>query len=314
MTGLRTDAGTGWRFDAAAIFGTIRARPVLLIAGMVGFLLRGGVVLLTVPVLIVPTSVEVRLLLGNNLSSTGLTPAFLVTISALSVVSLAIAVLVLYALARCELAMFSRFVNSGQLPDAHPWPRPGRLSTGAHTAVVSQLFVVEGLALVTVLVAAIPLASSLGSATLHEIVSPSSSASIYTRIVGGVSAPLIGLVAALVAVEALSAVAARRVLARAFGLSPYARIERHLLTTLVAAVLGWGLLIGALAVSVPVLRLTWASVQSYFLSNGLSGGARELLTAAVLALLFSAVFAAVVAVCGLVSAVRSGLWTLASLR
>jgi len=60
--------------------------------------------------------------------------------------------------------------------------------------------------------------------------------------------------------------------------------------------------------------LTWDAVRFVFLSTGLSGGAQELAGALVVALFFGGVFAASLLLGGLVSTVRAGLWTLASLR
>ena len=314
MPGLRTDAGPGWRSDAAAIAGTTRLHPHLLVIGMIGFMLRGGILLLTVPILILPTSVEVRLLLGGNLNSTGLTPGFFLIVTGLSIGTLLVALLVLYTLARCELASFSRFVNAPQSSDNHAWSAPGQLTQRQRTAVTSKLFVIEALALLAVLIAAIPLASALGSATLSEIVSPSSTASIYSRIFNDVSPQLIGFVAAIVAVEAVSAVATRHLLARTLGLRAFARIEHHALRTLAVAVLGWALLIGALLVTAPALGLAWEAVRSVYLSTGSSGGIRDLASALLVALLFGGVFAATLFVGGLISTIRSGMWTLASLR
>ena len=78
--------------------------------------------------------------------------------------------------------------------------------------------------------------------------------------------------------------------------------------------LGWALLIGALLVTAPALGLAWEAVRSVYLSTGLSGGIRDLASALLVALLFGGVFAATLFVGGLISTIRSGMWTLASLR
>jgi len=303
-----------WRSDVAAVVGTIREHPKLLLVGILGFAMRGGIALLTVPILILPTQVEVRLALGGNLGSTGLTTGFYALVAALTAVTLAVALVVLYLLARCELAAFSRFVNSPALAPAHPWPAPGRLGTAVARAVMMRLFVVEALALLAVLVAAVPLAVSISSATLNEILLPSSTQSIYARVVGDVVMPLAGWLAALVVIEAISAVAARAVLVRPFGLAGHMRARRHPLRLVAITIAGWLLFIAAIAIGVVALSVTWQAVRAVFLATGLSGSVQDVAGALVVALIFGAVFTAALALGGLVSIVRAGLWTLASLR
>ena len=62
------------------------------------------------------------------------------------------------------------------------------------------------------------------------------------------------------------------------------------------------------------LGLTWDAVRAVFLATGLSTDITDIVSALVVALLFGAVYAAALLLCGLVSAFRSGLWTFASLR
>ena len=70
----------------------------------------------------------------------------------------------------------------------------------------------------------------------------------------------------------------------------------------------------AVGVSFVVLSAMWGIVESVMLSTGLSGDLRDLISAVVVVLLFGLLFSACLFLCGLVSTVRSGLWTLASLR
>ncbi len=286
----------------------------MLIAGAIGFALRGGIVLLTLPILILPTSVEVRLLLGSNIGSTGLTGGFYLLVAAVSAVTLLLALAVLYVLARCEIAQFGRFVNSHEPGCEHEWPVPGRLTPERHAHAVNRVFVVQSVALLAVLVAAVPLAAAIGQATINEVVFPSSADSIYSRIAGDVALPFVAWLVALVVIEAISAIWTRRVLASIYGLKAHARIGHHPLRAIAVVVLGWALFIGAVAVSVVVLSAMWGVVESVFLSTGLSTDIRDLVSALLVAGVFGAVFALALLLCGLVSTIRAGLWTLASLR
>jgi len=313
--GVRTaPIAAGWRADIATVAGTIRSHPTLLIPGVIGFALRGGIVLLTVPILILPSSVEVRLLLGSNIGSTGLTGGFYLLVAALSVLTMIIALGVLYVIARCEIALFGRFVNSREPSAEHAWLPPGRIASRSEARAVNRVFVVQSLALLAVLLCAVPLAAAIGQATINELVLPSSADSMYARIAADVALPFVAWLAAIVVIESGSAIWTRRVLAASFGLKSHARIGRHPLRIVGVAVLGWALFIGALGLSVVVLSLMWGVVESVFLSTGLSTDPRDLISALLVALLFGAVFALALLMCGLVSTVRAGLWTLASLR
>ena len=311
---VTTGVPGAWRSDIGAVGDTIREHPKLLLIGIIGFALRGGLVLLTVPILVLPTQVEVRLALGGNLGSTGLTGGFYFLVAGLTAMTLAVALVLLYVVARCELAAFSRFVNGPALTPAHPWSAPGRLSTAVARTVTTRLFVIESLALLAILVAAIPLAVSISSETLNEILLPSSTSSIYTRVVGDVLGPLAGWLVALVVIEAVSAIAVRAVLVRPFGLAGHMRARRHPLLVVGVCICGWLLFVGALAVGVLALNVVWQAVRAVFLATGLSGSVQDIAGALVVALIFGAVFTIALTLSGAVSIVRAGLWTLASLR
>lgn len=312
--GLRTDVASGWRADVSTITATIRSHSHLLLLGVIGFALRGGIIFLAIPIVVLPTAVEARLLLGGNLGTTGLTPSFYALTTLASILTFAVALLVLYVVARCELATYTRFVNATRGHAERAWRAPGRLADSQRSTVTSRLFVIETVALIGLLFAAVPLAVAIGQSTYEEIVLPSSAESLYTRIFNDVTVPLAVFVAAIALVEALSAIALRRALAGAFGLRAHNRILRHPLRVLVVATLGWLLFIGAIVVSFAVLSVAWQAVEAVFLSTGLSGDVGDIASALFVALLFGVLFAACLFVCGLVSAFRSGLWTLASLR
>jgi hypothetical protein len=312
--GMRTEVASGWRADVATVSATLRTSPRLIVPGMLGFALRGGILFLVLPILVLPTSVEVRLLLGGNIGTNGLEPSFLMLVAAISAVTLGGAMIVLYLIARCELALFTRFVNSPSPNGGHVWPLPGRLLPDDRSAIAGRLFVVEALALLAVLLAALPLAAALGEATISEVLLPSSSASIYSRIVSDVAVPLAGWAVAIVLIEVVSAVAVRHALAGAFGLRGHFRILHHPLRLLAVGVVGWLLFIGTVAVVYAGLSACWVAVESVFLTTGLSGDVRELVSAIIVAVLLGVAFSAALFAGGLVSAFRAGLWTLASLR
>jgi hypothetical protein len=205
-------------------------------------------------------------------------------------------------------------VNSHEPSAEHPWLPPGRLAARQRRTVVPRLFIVQALALLAILVAAVPLAASIGQAALQEILLPSSTDTVYLRIARDVAVPFIGWISAIVVIEAVSATFTRSVLAGAFGLAAHAHIGRHPLRAVLVAVIGWLLFIVAVAVAILALALAWDAVRSVFLTSGFSGGMREVVSAVLVALLFATVFTGALVLCGLVSTIRAGLWSLASLR
>jgi hypothetical protein len=273
-------------------------RPFLIVLGMLGFALRGGIVVLTVPIVMLPTQVEARLALGSNLDSTGLTGGFVGLIAAATVLTLAIVLGALYGLARAEVAAFAPFA-------------PTRLTALARRSLTTRLFIVQALTLLAILTAAVPLAAAVGQAAFTEIVRPSSADSIYPRILGHLTAPLALLIAAVIGVELISASAARVVVFRAHVISG---VHLRPLRSLAVSIIGWALSIGAVVISVGALSLAWDGVRSVFLSTGLSGGLPNVVAGLLVAALFAAVYVAALVLCGFVSALRASFWTLASLR
>lgn len=311
---MRTEVASGWRADVATIAGTIRSHSQILVLGMIGFALRGEIIFLTVPIIILPTSVEVRLLLGSGLGTSGLTSEFYLAAGLLSAVTLGLALLILYTLARCESGLYAKFINSTSPSAEHAWPPPGQLDEEDRSLLTSRMFVVETTTLIVILLAAIPLAVALAQSTYEEIVLPSSANSLYARIFSDVTLPLAVFLFSIVVIEAVSAMVPRRVLAGAYGLKVHNRLARHPLRVVGVAIAGWLLFISSVGISFAVLTAMWEIVTSVFLSTGLSGDISDLISAVVVAVLFGLLFSACLFVCGLVSTVRSGLWTLASLR
>ena len=82
---------------------------------MIGFSLRGGILLLLLPIIVLPTQVEVRLLLGHYLGSTGFTPSFFGLLVVLAVFAALLIVGALLVLARIELSSFERVIADPEI-------------------------------------------------------------------------------------------------------------------------------------------------------------------------------------------------------
>lgn len=311
--GLRTPARPGWRAAAGQSLATVLATPALWLLGALGFLLRGGALVLVVPVVVLPTPVALRLMVGDNLTSSGLAPGFYGLVLAIAVVVVAVLLACLVVVANVEVAAFAR------LTARQPASRRN---------AVAGVFAIQLFALATLVAAALPLVAGAVSVTHAELLRPTLGAPLYDRILGQLGGPLYFLLAVLVAVEAASAVATRRLLTGAFGLqrpvgSPLTAMLVGLgrpvlrpLTTLGTALVGWFASLALLVPALWALSLAWGSARGALLAGqspvGLSGG--EEVGALVAVLLLCGVWLGALALAGLASAVRAALWTAEEMR
>ncbi|MDL2336053.1 MAG: hypothetical protein QFC55_08485, partial [Chloroflexota bacterium] len=172
-------------------------QPSLWLLGTLSFILRGGVLALLLPIMVLPTQVEVRLMLGGSLGTSGLTPGFFVGVSAATIVSSGLVMAVLYALAWLEIAAYRRLADDPEI-EPNTLHDPGTR--------LRDLFVVEALTLIVLLLAAVPLAAALGQSIYQEILLPSSSASIYDRVLSHLAQPIAIFAVALPIVDSVSAI------------------------------------------------------------------------------------------------------------
>ena len=327
---MRTDAHVGWRRGIGSAVAVVVGQPALWLIGALGFAARGGVLLLALPIFVVPTPIEVRAMLGTGLGSSGLTASFYASLPVLAAVGLAVVVAALTLAAQAELSAFERLVHDPETAEErrHIEPRPVR---GAERRrLLGWLFLVQAGALVALGVAAIPLALRLGDVTLQELLRPTPGGNpLYLRILLGVREPLFLLLPALLLVEMLSAGVSRRVLVRAFGLTPdtdrrrgrfravlsaVTRPLRHPLRTLGTALAAWTASAAVLLPVVWALDVAWDATRATYLAPRATTDPQLLPGLLVMAALFAGVWAAAVLLAGFVSAVRASLWSVEALR
>ena len=190
------------------------------------------------------------------------------------------------------------------------WRSARRLNVAANRALLGRVFVVKVLALLGLVLFAVPLGAAIGQATLDELLRPSSSESIYTRVLGHVTLPLLLLVIGVVVIEALSALATRRLALRATGFSP---TRPSALRTLRTATLGWLLMIATLVPSLWAISVAWQATRASFLATtSMAEVGRDAGLLVIAGLLAAVVFGGLL-LAGFSSAVRSGLWSVNSL-
>jgi hypothetical protein len=321
--GLRTGQHAGWRGGIGQALAIVATTPALWLLGALGFLLRGGIVVLALPMLALPSPVAVRLLIGDNLGSAGFTPSFflLVGVLATGIVALVMASLLVAAVA--DLAAFERFLVARHDAGAdHPPARA--LAPTDRRRLVTGMFTIQLLAVCALLAAALPLVADGITVTYAELVRPSQSGELYGRVLGQLGGQLLLVLIVLVPVEAAAALAARRLLRGGFGLArettpPTAllvglgRLVLRPLSTWATALLGWVIAIGVLAAVVWAIGLVWQAARAALLDTAVAGAVG--VGGAVLAvIMLCAVWLGGVAVCGAVGALRAGLWTAEDVR
>lgn len=327
--GLRTLARSGWRARLRTALAVVAGRPQLWLLGMVGFLLRGGVVFLLVPIVALPTQVEARLMIGDYLGSTGFTGTFWGLLAAAAVFGALFVGAVLWVLACTELAAFARLMRDPEMAEQQAFA-PSPLARGARHALLLRLFGIQVLSFVALVVAASPVASAVGQKAFGEIVRPSSSSSIYARVLGGVGEPLFFFLVALIVIEMVSALATRELLVRATGWrgrrgsgrlwvlpavgSALAHPIVSPLRTMGTAAIGWAATAVVLIPALWAITISWQAVRAAFLTSVGLSDTSGVLGMLVVALVFSGTFVLSIVLAGFASAVRAALWNVERLR
>ena len=326
--GVRTLPRVGWRADAGAALSFVTSRPDAWLLGTLAFFLRGGIVLLAVPIVVLPTQVEARQLLGANLGSNGLTPGFWSAVAAAALLSIVVAIGILYVLARLEERSFRELIADPRTPAAL-----ARLSSPAfvrHAArrLRYQLFAVQVLTFLVLIACAAPLVHGINAATTSEILRPSSSESIYLRVLGAVGTPLFALVAVLIVIEPISGSVSRALLVRTADGTPItgrawlwkafriaaARLLRSPLRIIAVSATGWLLTIGLVGGAMLILGAVWQTTRAAFLSATSFTDVGDDVAMLAAATALSAAFILGSLLAGIGSAARGALWSVEALR
>jgi hypothetical protein len=306
---VRTDASPGWRNVVVHALAAPLEQPSLWLLGILSFVLRGGSVVLLAPIVVLPTQVEVRLMIGNNLGSAGFSSAFYAGLGAATIISTGLVMAVLYALARIEIGAYDRVTAD---TDFEPSPRrdPG--------ARLRDLFVVEGLTLMALLLVAVPLAAALGNWTYQEIVLPTSTANLYDRVLSHLAVPIAVLAVALPIVDSVAALWVRGLLSgRSVGsalVGSVGAITRRPVRFVLTAVLAWLTLVLAVVGSEWALNVAWQATRAAFLATTSISDMLSAIAPVVVAVLLAGVFVSALAICGYVAGFRNALWTVTGPR
>lgn len=305
-------------------------QPSLWLIGSVSFALRGGLLVLLASMVVLPTPIELRMLLGNNLGSSGFTQDFLMLLTAGGLLLGLVVLLALVLVAYLELTAFERLLRGREPADGlgrRPFSSPaGRTRRWLLFSLLGlQLLVLGG-----VLVAAFPLINGVAELAYQEVIRPSLGGSIYVRVLNGVRHEVFILLVGLVLVELISSVATRRLLLRGFGLTARRPVSgvlpslaalalalgggllrplRRPVRTLATLALVWAFSLAALVPLSWGLGIAWSSVRGAYLGSAWAGQPNELVELALVTLGLCAIWVAAVVLGGFVSALRAALWS-----
>jgi hypothetical protein len=293
---------------AGAVFGAVIGDPGAWLLGVAGFLVRGGIFVLLLPILTVPSPVGIALFIGPGIINTGRLsgPALVAACVAVAVAMLLLTGALLVA-AWLEQRAFERMSGDPEVAalagaDGGSAARPGRLG---------RLVAVQVAALVPVVLAALAAAGPLAASVRHEILLPDDLAvPLVLRAARGAVEPLLVLVASIVLADLISGLLSRRVLQPRRGrpASPRA-IVRGALRVIATATVGWLVAAVIMLPAIAAVIVTWGTVRDAWLSGAPFHSGPAAAVAAETTLIFVAVWLAALLLGGLVSTLRGALWT-----
>ena len=262
--------------------------------GILGFLVRGGLVVLALPILTLPSPVGVGTILGPAVVSTGRIEGPLLTLLLVG----ATAFVVIVAMAVLLAAVAQSLLHER-------WGIPG--AAGARTSV-GRLAAGEMLALVPLGVAiALTLARVVDDIRSELLLPGDLTVSFAARVVARSALPLSVLVGALLVTEALDGLISRRVLVR----DRRPRTGLNALASVIAtAVIGWLMTLVVLVPGLAIIGATWdAAHVAWSRFPGSDPGSADTALAVVATVALVAVWVGVLLLCGIASLVRAHLWT-----
>jgi hypothetical protein len=292
--------------------GVVLRDPRLWLLGAIGFLARGGLIVLMLAVTVLPTPVELSTIVGPDLlSGAGLSAHLMSIVVFIVAVMVTLIVGGLVASAAAETLAFDRFVRDARFV---PGARRVKAVRGPSRArLVLALSSLRALVLVPAGLAIAGSAARIVEVGAQEIIVPAATGDpLVLRVIAGAQLPLMVVAAAIIGAEVAASALARPILRRAYDLPGPRRGRMATVASVIStAALAWLLLVAMLVPMLVLTKAAWEAVRAALLSTP---GAVEPAVAAVITLSFTAVFLVTLLLGGLASAVRGALWDARSLR
>jgi hypothetical protein len=327
--GMRTGAGRGWRAAVDVAGQAVAGSPRLWLLGIVGFAVRGGLLLLTLPILTIPSPVLLSSLFREGIGTAGPSPAFQSTAVVLAVLTALCVLAAILASAWCELLAFEAVTRDDVTLDLR-LGRQARPFGRERTSILLWLAAIQAAAMLPLLALVMVVVGTLESTVTTQVQRPTDLATpLLLRVVGDMGGYLIVGLVLIGVLEVLVSLASRRLLAARAGLLPDGpgertetrlavggalRLVRQPLRVVPIVVVSWAVALGALLAGVGSVTLAWTAIRPGLQALAASGDPVRLASAPVAVALLCTVWLAVLCLCGLATAFRTALWTADTLR
>lgn len=327
--GMRTTAGRGPRAAIGTAAEAVAGSPRLWLLGIVAFAVRGGLVLLTLPILTLPSPVLLSILFRDELGTAGPTPALQTTALVFAVATALGVLAAIIVSAWCDLVAFETVTRDEVTSDLR-LGRRARPFGAARTSVLLWLAAIQAAAILPLLVLVMVVVGNLEATVTGQVQRPTDLATpLVLRVVGDLGGYLVVGLAMVAVLEVLVSLASRRLLAARAGLLPDGpgertetglavagalRLVRRPLRELGVALVSWAVAVLAAVAGVAGVSVAWAATRPGLQALAASGDTARLAAAPVALGMLCAVWLAVLCLCGLATAFRTALWTMDTLR
>jgi hypothetical protein len=333
-TATRERDDQGWVGSLGTAAAVVFGDPRLWLVGAAAFLLRGGWLLLALPIWVLPSPVALSSLLGPDAvgpagpSLRALTVALAV---ALGLLVIAAAAVVGGALA--DLVSVERFIEDPETAAIRS-DRTGR-QLGTRQRVLLALEA-AGIQATMLLPAAIVFAylvvGLIDAVTLEFLVPGSLAVPFAIRVASAVAGPVALFTALVVAGDLVATVISRRLMARRLGVlraearaepgrkapgplaSGLGQLVRHPGSVLATAALAWLITIALLAPALGAVVVAWGGARTMFLAQPRQPDLGFIAAWALVTVLFVTLWLAALLLAGVASALRAALWSAEALR
>lgn len=324
-----TRGDRGWRTGAGCAVAVAAGDPASWALALLGFLARGGWLILVLPLLSIPSPVLLSMLFRGEVGAIGRGELRVVAIGVGAVLSIvAIGGVILSAFS--DVALAERFVRDPESEELRRGRAPRTLSRQERRSLAWWVASVQAIALLPIIVCAAFVVDSAVRSASAELINPSTTQlPLVGRVAPTIAGPVAALVLVVIVAEALSSLASRRLMASAWEVLPEGRLERRESLVALGAVgrlvrspsrvagtsLADWLLLGLTLVGVLLGSvLAWGAARDVLISGRIGSDPLALAVAAFLVAMFVAVWLAGLGLVGFVCAIRSGLWTADALR
>jgi hypothetical protein len=296
--------------------------------GSLGFIARGGLVILVLPIVTIPSPVLLSIFFRDEISTSGPAPGFLLASVLVALVCGIVVLLGLLASAWTDVEAFDRTVTDPEMDTL----RMGRVAVTQAGSERSSTWLwvaaIEAAGLVPILLAALLTARRIGTVLVEELQVPSSvDVPLATRVAVGAVPEILATIVVAILAEIATSLASRRLMAWRWGLaSPGSppggevrqavtgalRLVRRPLRTLGNAVIAWLVTLATVVTVLGATIVAWSGARDVLVASG--SGPGGLLGPALAVVIFATIWVGGLVLVGLGSAIRGAIWTVDALR